>query len=86
MLTLAQYLENKQLAPSEFAARLAERLDRPVSQQNVYRWTRPTDHHDFSIPSPRAVVAIEVETAGKVKAASWYQHLRARPGRRRTAA
>ncbi|WP_428668085.1 hypothetical protein [Reyranella sp.] len=74
MLTLAQYLETNALPPSEFAARLSKRLNRPVSQQNVYRWTRPMDHDEFSIPSPFAVVAIEQETGGAVAPASWYQH------------
>lgn len=76
MLTLASWLTSKpDLSQSEFARRLAKRLRKPVSSQNVHRWTREPSHAEFSIPEPRAVVAIYFETQGEVTVESWYGHL-----------
>jgi hypothetical protein len=76
MLTLASWLNAQpDLTQSEFARRLAKRLRRPVSSQNVHRWTREPSHAEFSIPEPRAVVAIYFETDRQVPVESWYGHL-----------
>lgn len=75
MLTLAQYLEEKNVAPSDFARRLSARLGRPVSQQNIYRWTRPQDHPEYSIPKPLETVAIYFETGRLVDFEGWYRHV-----------
>lgn len=76
MLTLAAWLSSQDdLTPAEFARRLGLRLGRPVSNQNVFRWTRETTHPDFSIPEPDTVVAIYFATDHQVKVESWYGHL-----------
>ena len=76
MLTLAAWLSSQpDLSQSEFARRLAKRLRKPVSSQNVHRWTREPTHAEFSIPEPRAVVAIYFETERQVPVESWYGHL-----------
>lgn len=76
MLTLAAWLSSQpDLSQSEFARRLAKRLGKPVSSQNVHRWTREPTHAEFSIPEPRAVVAIYFETDRQVPLESWYGHL-----------
>lgn len=86
MLTLAQYLDAKGIKPVTFAKALAARLHKDVSQQNVYRWTRPVDHAEFCVPAPETVAAIALETAGAVPPQVWYQHLIAQPRPRRRAA
>lgn len=86
MLTLAQYLDAEELSPTEFAARLSRRLGKPVSPQNIFRWTRETDHDEYGLPQPEALVAIYFETHRQVPIEIWYRHLMPRFARRRKAA
>jgi hypothetical protein len=86
MLTLAQYIEAEGLSLSEFARRLMARLGRPVAVQNVFRWTRDSDHAEYSIPEPEALVAIYFETKRQVPIEIWYRHLMPRFSKRRKAA
>lgn len=75
MLTLAAWLTSENVTNAEFARRLGKRLKRSVSDQNVYRWTLPPSHAEYSVPSPENVVAIYFETNKEVRVESWYQHL-----------
>lgn len=83
MLTLATYLSSEGISSAEFARRMAARIGRPVSDQNVWRWTREPSHGDYSIPEPINLVGIYFETGGQVKIETWYQHLLGRMAKRR---
>jgi hypothetical protein len=91
MLTLAAWLKSEDVTNAEFARRMTARLGKRVSDQNVWRWTLPASHPEYSIPEPDNLVAIYFETAKQVKVEVWYGHMinqrarRVSPARRRAA-
>jgi hypothetical protein len=82
-MRLVEWLHARGMTKTDFARCLSERMGTNVSAQNVWRWTRDTDHDDYGVPSPETVVAIYFLTNKGVTIESWYAHmLKAKPSRK----